>query len=146
MEKNGIWVLVANSRHAKLYRSSKFPKLEEFAAFEHPESRLPIHELEGGSKPGRSFESSGPTRHAYQRQADPKTLEAEKFAKELSGYLGNQLDKGEFLRLYLVASPGFLGLLRHSLTPRIQTVIKAEISKDLTEQALSVIEQHLSDL
>lgn len=136
------WIVVANSSHAKIFRLAKFPKIEELTSFDHPESRLHNQDLEG-RKPGRSFQSGGTTRHAYQPETEPKEVEIEKFAKSLSDYLTTSHQKGEFSRLYLMASPSFLGLLRQYLHAVTQKVIIAELAKDMTERTTAEIEQQL---
>lgn len=145
MPNSTTWIVVANSSHAKIFRLIKFPKIEEFASMNHPESRLHNQDLEG-RKPGRNFQSGGTTRHAYQPETEPKEVEMDKFAKSLSDYICAAHQKGDFSRLYLMASPFFLGLLRQHLNLTTQKTIVAELAKDMTERSTSEIEQQLSAL
>lgn len=142
---SNTWVIVANSSHAKIFRLSKFPKIEELTSIDHPESRLHNQDLEG-RKPGRCFQSGGTTRHAYQPETDPKAVEIQKFAKSLSDYICESHRKGDFSRLYLMASPSFLGFLRRHIDSATQKSIIAEVSKDMTERSNSEIEQQLTAL
>lgn len=139
------WILVANSSHAKVFRLTKFPKIEELTTFDHPESRMHNQELEG-RKPGRNFQSGGTTRHAYQPETEPKDVEIEKFAKTISDYICSAHYQGNFGRLYLMASPSFLGLLRQRMNSHTQKSIVAEVAKDMTECSNSEIEKHLESL
>lgn len=146
MPNQKTWIVVANSSHAKIFRlAQKFPKIEELTTIDHPASRLHDQDLEG-RKPGRNFQSGGTTRHAYQPETDPKEVEIEKFAKSLSDYIYAAHQKGEFARLYIMANPSFLGLLRQYINPVTQKVIVAELAKDMTEHPTAEIEQHLSAL
>lgn len=145
MPNSTTWIVVANSSHAKIFRLVKFPKIEELTSMDHPESRLHNQDLEG-RKPGRCFQSGGTTRHAYQSVTEPKEVEIEKFAKSLSDYICTAHEKREFSRLYLMASPSFLGLLRQRINSATQKSIVAEVSKDMTECTHAEIEKHLSGL
>ena len=139
------WVLVADKRKAKIFRIVKFPKLEEISYMEHPESRLHNQDLIS-SKPGRSFQSVGKSRSAYQPETEPKHLEAAKFATEIAHALYKASLEGEFNQLYIIAEPSFLGLLRSHLNPNVQKYIIAEMAKELTSSDVEAIEHHLVEL
>jgi protein required for attachment to host cells len=143
--QNSTWIVVANSSHAKIFRLVKFPKIEQVTSMDHPESRLHNQDLEG-RKPGRNFQSGGTTRHAYQPETEPKEVEIEKFAHTLSDYISESHRKGEFARLYIMASPAFLGLLRRWIHAAAQKTIIAEVAKDMTERTSLEIEEHLAAL
>ncbi|HEV8052904.1 MAG TPA: host attachment protein [Parachlamydiaceae bacterium] len=147
MSKNHpeTWVLVADKCQAKIFRIVKFPKIEEISHLEHPASGLLNQDLIS-SKPGRSFQSTGTARSAYQSETEPKQVEAIKFATEIAQMLYKASNNGEFDSLYIVANPSFLGLLRQHINPQIQKHIVAEIHKELTSSNTEAIEQHLADL
>lgn len=142
---NTTWVLVSCEAEAKIYRLTRFPKLEEFAFLEHPESRLHDRDLIT-SKPGRTFQKDGTRRSAYESKNDPKDLEIESFARHIADYLAEARRSGEFSRLYILASPYFLGKLRHHLDPQTQSVVVAEIAKDMVKHRKEEIEEQLSEL
>lgn len=143
--KNHTWIVVANKCQAKIFRLVKFPKIEEITFLEHPESRLHNQDLVS-SKPGRNFQSGGTTRHAYQPEVEPKQQEAIKFAIKVAHHLETAFQKGEFNRLYILAEPGFLGLLRQHLHSEVQKIIVAEVPKDLTTSEPTLIEHQLSEI
>ncbi len=145
MHDNVTWIVVANSCHAKLYQVVKFPKLQEINHLEHPESRLLDQDLIS-TPPGRTFQSGGVTRHAYQAKSDPKQQEADKFAKDLSDLLSSASQQGKYGRLYVFANHSFLGLLRHHFDEHIRKAIIAEVPKDMTECSVPELEHHLSEL
>lgn len=145
MQNNATWVVVANSAQAKIYRVVRFPKVEEIASLDHPESRLLNQELVS-SAPGRTFQSGGVTRHSYQSKTSPKQVEIEIFARYLADHLCSTCQKGEFKRLYLFASPEFLGLLRPHFDHRLQQTLIAEVPKDVTEYTKAHIEEYLQEL
>lgn len=143
MQDHLTWVVVANSAQARLFKLGRFPELEQFEVLSHKESRLHDQDLVS-SRPGRNFERSGVARHAYEPKSDPKQLEIEKFAREISHYLSEAHQKGSFSRLYLLASPAFLGVLRQHITPQIQALIVSEIAKDMSDHEKAAIEKQLS--
>jgi protein required for attachment to host cells len=142
---NHAWVVVADKCQVKIYRMTKFPKIQEITHLEHPESRLHNQDLIS-TKPGRGFQSVGTARSAYQQETEPKQVEAIKFATEIAHLLYTAVNNGEFKQLYIIAEPSFLGLLRHHISPQVQKCIVAELSKQLTTSSIEDIEQHLSDL
>jgi protein required for attachment to host cells len=139
------WVVVANSSIAKIFCILKFPHLKEISVLEHPESRLHNQDLVS-SKPGRNFQSGGTTRHAYSPETEPKQVEAEKFARVLAEHLTTSFQQKDFSQLYLLSSPGFLGLLRPQLHSLTQGAILGEFPIDLTEHTTEDIEKHLSKI
>lgn len=125
------WLVIANSSVARIYKIEKKKALVEIELFEHPESRLHNRDLVS-DKPGRDFESVGHARHSLEPHSTPQQLEFNLFAKELSVYLENARNNGEFESLYIAASPTLLGLLRQSLDPATAKLVKGEVDKDMT--------------
>jgi protein required for attachment to host cells len=142
MNSEKTWVLVANGSQAKLYRVVKFPKIEELTTFAHLESRLHNKDLVS-NRPGQGSDRVGFASHSYEPPSDPHELELEKFAKDLGRSLSGSCQKGEFSRLYVMASPSFLGLLRPHLDQKTKTCIVAEVPKDMIEHTIKEIEDHL---
>lgn len=143
MQNLTTWVIAANGSIAKFFRVVKFPKLEAIEVLEHPESRLRNQDLVT-SKPGRSFESTSSARSAYQPAVNPHHNELEKFARFLGEHLSTAKRNNEFSRLYIMANPGFLGLLRPHLDQATKGAIVAEVGKDVTDQTTDEIENQLS--
>lgn len=108
---------------------------------EHPESRLHNRDLVS-DKPGRDFESVGSARHSLEPQHTPHDNEMTLFAKEIASYLEKAYNQGEFLRLYVAASPSMLGKLRQVLNNNIIKLIEAELDKDLTHAKPEEIFNH----
>lgn len=142
MNHPSTWVVVANSCEAKLFTISKFPHIELLDKLEHPESKLHDQDLIS-NKPGRNFQSTNTTRHAYSPETDPKRQEIELFAKQLADYITSNHQKNAFQRLYLIASPAVLGMLRSHFSKQVQESIVKEISKDLINHTDQEIEKHL---
>ena len=145
MNHTQTWILTANESLAKIFRLGPFPHIEEIHAIEHPESRLLNQELVS-SKPGRVFDRGGINRHSYEPKSDPQTLEIEKFAKEISVFLGKALQNKEFQKLYVFAGPAFLGFLRQSLSAQVQACIISEVDKDIVHEDKNSIEKRIKNL
>lgn len=140
--KKEVWVVVANSAQAKIFKAESNKALKEIARFEHPASRLHEQDLVT-SKPGRTFESVGPTRHAVQPKVSAKEQEFINFAKQVSNHLNSSRDKNAFTSLYIIASPNFLGLLRQELSSQTNHLVAGEVAKDMTNSRTEQIRDHL---
>jgi len=139
------WVVAANASRARIFAADKpAGALSEVQDLTHPASRLHDQEITS-DLPGRSFDSGGPGRHAMQQGHDPSEQEAIRFAQELSETLETARAEGRFQRLYVIASPSFLGELRHYIHSPTRHVIVQEIDKDLTSQRAEAIREHLPE-
>ncbi len=145
MNHAATWILVANASHAKLFRLVQFPKIEPLDSFEHPESRQKVQDFET-SRQGQNYDRGGITQHSYQSHTNPKDMEMDKFAKLIGNHLSKSHQNKGFSKLYIIASPSFLGLLRHHLDPKMHNCIVKEIAKDMTEYDAAAIERYLQEI
>lgn len=140
MPDSVTWVLVADGARAQIFaRHGSAPDLEPVATRTCAASREPKRD-HFCDRPGRSFESASPTRHALATPSDPRRLTRRRFAKELAALLEQGRRQHAYDRLILVAPPPALGDLRASLSPACIRLICAEIGSDLTRTPLA----HLS--
>lgn len=135
-------VVVANSSRARVLRAENNNELSEVDTFEHPESRAEGHEL-GTSAPGTTFDRVGQNRHSYESPTSLKKQEAIAFAREIAQYLEKTCNGNGVEKLYLVANPTFLGLLRRHLHQSVAKLILDQIPKDVTAQNAEEIRKHL---
>lgn len=130
-----IWVLVADKSRAKLYSGkSRVSELALEKSWEHAASRTHEHDLTS-DLPGRAFDSTGANRHAMEQPVDPKDHEAMVFAQELAEAMEKGRTENLFSRLYLMAAPQFLGLLRKELSGEVQKMVAGEVDKNLTQES-----------
>jgi len=130
-----IWVLVADKSSAKLYTGrSRVGELTLEKCWEHAASRSHEQELTS-DLPGRAFDSTGANRHAMEQPVDPKDHEAIIFAQELSSEMEKGRVENLFSRLYLMAAPQFLGMLRKQLSTEVQKMVAGEVDKNLTQES-----------
>lgn len=140
------WILVANRAQARLFESpgpGKGPRLVR--EIEHPEGRLATHEL-GSERPGRSYDSHGPGRHAMGKEHDAAEQTAIRFAKRLSLLLEEGRTRNQFTKLVLVAEPRFLGQLRDALSRETATRLAASLDKDLPGIGAQDLARHLDSV
>jgi protein required for attachment to host cells len=101
----------------------------------------PTHE-QGTDRPGRGHSSVGPGRSAVE-QTDWHDLEQHRFARTVAAALETFVRERDVKSLIIVAPPRTLADLRRAFHEGIKSRIVAEIDKDLTNQPIDAIEQHL---
>jgi len=139
------WVVTADSSRARILEAkNRNGALVEVEALVRPESRLHGQDLLSDG-PGRAFDSGGQGRHAMGTKIDVKQQEAIRFAKEVSEVLSAGHNHGRFDKLYIVAAPAFLGLLRDSLHGPLQHLVAGEVDKNLASHGVEEIRGHLPD-
>jgi protein required for attachment to host cells len=126
------WVLVANASAANLYINEGPRKgLRKLREFAHARSRAKLADLVT-DQPARG--RSGTGRHAsYEPPSDPKQMEAERFAAELSDALEAGRKQRHYQRLILVAAPQFMGRLKRQLGAQLQRLVTDSFEKDYTK-------------
>jgi protein required for attachment to host cells len=136
------WVLVADSSRARLLTLEKDRSLSEAEAFISPENRLKEQALKS-DRPGRSFDSRGGGRHGMEPGATAQEQVVIGFAKELAERLNALRTSGQMEKLVLIAAPAFLGHLRSKLGDQTEKLVALSIDKDLTQQDLPQIAEHI---
>ncbi|HEY4831556.1 MAG TPA: host attachment protein [Waddliaceae bacterium] len=127
------WIIAANSTYARIFKLGNRLKLDEMTALVHPESRMHLDEfLE--NPPGKRLGEArfGTSYYPTEQETSPKKVEAIVFAKQVSDHIENARSNGQIKRIYIAASPSFLGLLRQELSQPVLDLIAGEVSKDIT--------------
>ena len=144
MERNGVrlahdtWVVIADGEKYLLLRNEgnvEDPNLG--AVLKEEVENPPAREL-SSDRPGR-MRDAGPGKSALQ-QTDWHRLSERRFAEDLAALLVDWASQGRFRRLVVVADPCTLGALRAAYGDRLQSVLAAEIGKDLTNVPIGEIE------
>lgn len=145
IKQKKIWVLVADGTRARLF-VKKFRGLEHLGGHDLVADNLRDSEIYM-DKPGRSYESSNPTRHAYQPRTDWHDYQKQLFAKEICSVLEKAHEQAEFDELIIITPPKMLGDIRGYLGKQILPKIAAEISKDVSKlsehELLSYLEREM---
>lgn len=124
------WIVVANSTQARIFKLEGLTLIEQDSLI-HAESRMHEKDLIA-DKPGAAYSGVAQGRYGMGQQQSPKKIEVSLFAKQISDHLDNARATGRLERIYLAASPSFLGLLRSEMNNHTQNLVAAEVDKDIT--------------
>ncbi|MBK1700532.1 host attachment protein [Thiococcus pfennigii] len=139
------WVLVADNSRARLFSAEKpASPLIEFRDLTSPEGRLHEGDLVT-DKRGRDQNPASGTLHGLDPSTTRKQDAAERFAQQICEELDVARARAELSKLYVVAAPAFLGLLRRNQSNALRQTIAGEIDKNLTTQDPTTIRKHLPD-
>jgi protein required for attachment to host cells len=141
--KKEILILIANSTQARIFKKEGNHAIKEVEALINPANRMHARDLYS-DKRGTTFQSVGTGRSALEQRVDPKEQEVIDFSKEVCHFLESERNKGNLQRVYIAASPAFLGHLRQSLSPSLLQLVEAEIDKDITHLKAHEIEEYLA--
>jgi len=130
MKHERTWIVMADGRQAKVLESHgphSTPVLVGDLVFAQ---ELPADRNIRSDRPGRSFESSGPARHAMESRTSPHRELKRELASEVVDQLDSSLREGRFDCIALVAPPTVLGDLREALSEPLRAKLIAELAKD----------------
>jgi protein required for attachment to host cells len=141
--RHGDWVVVCDGSKALILENrgdEKFPNLRETEVRHHQGS--PTHEL-GAHAPGRVYQSVGGSRSSVE-QTDLHDVAERKFLLTVVAVLLEKaLVPGNPRRLFIVAPPRALGVLRGGYSPAVRAAIGAELDKDWVKLPIDEIERRL---
>lgn len=138
-----ICVVVADSSKARiLLAESGHGALTDDRDFVHSESRLREQDLVSDGT-GNEIDSGGYGKHSMGHENAAHQKHAETFANELCDEIDKLRRNSDLHRIYLVASPKFLGLLRSSISKQCSELLVGEINKDLVSHSIEDIRSHL---
>jgi protein required for attachment to host cells len=139
------WVLVADTSRARFFAVDKAASpLKEIRDLTYPEARLHEGDLVT-DKGGRDRNSSTGGAHGLGTESAHKQDGAERFAQQVCSALESARNGGELDKLYVVAAPTFLGLLRKHQSPALRQLVAGELDKNLATQDAAVIRKQLPD-
>ena len=139
----GALVLVADSGRARLFESgSSSQELRELMALTNPEARLPERELVTDA-PGRQALGRTASGHSAYGGDRAKRHRIETFAGVLCERLRSALMHWRTRKVYVVAPPEFLGLLRMRMDSVIQGQLAGELPRALATRSAREIRQAL---
>ncbi|MBK1644279.1 Host attachment protein [Thiocapsa imhoffii] len=138
------WILAADNSRARIFTATKATDpLYEIHTLAFPEGRLHEGDLTT-DKGGRGHDSIRGA-HGIDTEGAHRQENAERFASLICDTLETGRNKGAFQKLYVIAAPAFLGLLRKHQSPPLKQLVAGEIDKNLTTQPPASIRQSLPD-
>jgi protein required for attachment to host cells len=140
---HATWIVVADAGRARIFSvAAHGGTLDEFVDLINPLARLQDHD-ELADRRGRMAQGNG--RHGSSpepRQTHGEHV-SETFAKELSQRLEAGRRHGDVAKIYLLADPHFLGLLRAGLDPATAKLVVWERAADLSRSDVADIRNAL---
>ena len=144
MKRKTTWILIADAATARVIATSgkagDLAMVDDIELQGHP---LPGRDL-AADRPGRAFDRAGDGRHGMEPRTDPRSVERERFAREIADVLEKAVVGQRYDRLVLVAPPTFMGLLRETLPSSVATKVGAELTKDLTKVSIHDLSERLA--
>jgi protein required for attachment to host cells len=138
-----IAVIVADASRARVLATREDPgELYELEDLVHPQSRLREQELVADGA-GSGIDSGGRGMHSMGHEKAAHDRQAEIFAGELCEEIDKLRQRLKLRRIYLVAAPAFLGLMRASLGKQCASLVSGEVGKNLVTHSLQEIRDHL---
>lgn len=127
------WILAADASRARIFEVEKHnpPRVHEVEGFDHAQGRAHIREINSDAD-GRFSSKGGTQAHVSQPAVDAAQHEMEIFSRQISDYLDQAANEHRFDRLWLMASPKVLGLLRQQLGKTTQKLVEEEVAKDIS--------------
>lgn len=138
------WILVADNSRARIFSADKAASpLHEVLTLTSPEARL----HEGDLVSDREGQDRKPSvgGHGLSGEHPHKQEIADRFAGQVSEELETARNQGLFRKLYVIAAPTFLGLLRQHQSPALRQLVVGEIDKSLAGQDPATIRKALPD-
>lgn len=96
-------------------------------------------------RPGRSFESASPTRHAIAARIDPHAAEKSRFAALVAAKLDAAARDGAFDALVLVAPSHILAEVQDALGAEAKRSLLGTLAKDLVKVPDDALQPHLRE-
>lgn len=138
-----IWVVTADAGRVRTFSAEQSNgQLVELEDLLNPEMRL----REGGatSAPkGRVMQGPGRVGQTFEPHHTQSQHSADSFAKTVCEKMEAARQEGKVAKIYLIAEPSFLGLIRRHIHPSTEPLIVRELPRDLSRQPAADIRKAL---
>lgn len=131
IKRKKVWVLVADGTRARIF-TKNYKNLKNVMGQDLVSDNLKDREIYT-DRPGRSFESATPMRHAYEPRTDWHEYQKQLFAKEICSILDKANETADFDELIIISPPKMLGDIRGFLSKHVLPKISTEIPKDISK-------------
>jgi protein required for attachment to host cells len=138
------WVLVADAYRARVFGVERpVSPLSELRDLASPEARL--HEGDLVSDKGGGDRNPSVGGHGLGDQNTHKQELADRFAQDVCAVLEAARVANELSKLYVIAAPAFLGLLRKHQSAMLKQLVVQEVDKSVAAQDPADIRKHLPE-
>lgn len=141
------WFVVADEGRARvLERVQPAAVLQEVEELRDDVARLPGTKLRRDAK-GRLYgKGERFMGHTTEPKTEPHRKEARKFARKVARLLEQARNERRYDRVFIVAAPVFLGVLRQELPRAVREVLAGELDQDLVNLDVHQLEERLPAL
>lgn len=136
-------VLVCNRSKARLFNANRLSIVAEVAAWANPQGRLRDRDLVTDGPGKYKGGGNGGQHHAQDARTAPGDKVAAGFARDLAAAVEGMIGTHQLEKLYVVAEPTMLGLLRNALSKQGRKLVADEVAKDVVEQTPEQIRSYL---
>lgn len=143
MAKETIWVVAADGRSARIFEGGRTGALKEIETLVDMEAGLPERELTTDA-PGRATATGG-RRQAFEARNSKKETARERLAATVVEHLAAGRNQHRFQRLYVVAEPTMLGLLRDEMAREPGIEVTADLPLDVIQDSAADLRARLPD-
>ncbi|MDR3537294.1 MAG: host attachment protein [Acetobacteraceae bacterium] len=144
VKHRSLCIVVADGGQARFVRPAADHALHTLETVEATSLHQQSSDLKS-DRPGRSFESANPARHALAPRTDPHAMEKERFAQFLGGKICAESGQGAFDALVLVAPAHVLAELRGTLDEETAKKLVGTLAKDLVKVPDEALQPHLQE-
>jgi protein required for attachment to host cells len=140
------WILIADSSRARIFEKKEREKhLTEVEDFVDAEGRATSKELRTDGR-GRFYgKGERDQGHTAEPAVSPVEHENDLFAHTLARCLDDARKANRYDRLYLIAPPKFLGLIRASLDDEVKKMVHGELQKDISTLSAQEVEGYVKE-
>lgn len=138
------WILAADSSRARIFEvHDALDHLHEIEDFANPAGRADDADLRTDAK-GR-FYGKGEREQAHTAEPAVNQVEhqTELFSKQVSEFLDKACSDHRYDKLYVIAFPKFLGLMRQNMSKQVQRLVEEEVPKDMSKFDIREIEDYV---
>lgn len=141
-----ILVIVADASRARFFSATdKTAALIETKDLVNIGSRLRDRQLVTDGH-GSGVDSVGHGKHTMGHETDAHKHQASQFSHQLTDEIEKVRSTGTLRRIYIIAPPAFLGLIKPALSKASSKLVEGTINKDLTNHSIADIRTHLPKL
>ncbi|MEH6558594.1 MAG: host attachment protein [Oceanicoccus sp.] len=141
-----ILVIVADGSRARFFSAvDKTAALIETTDLVNTGSRLRDQQLVTDGH-GSGTDSVGRGKHTMGHEDDAHKHQASQFSRQLTDEIEKVRSAGTLRRIYIIAPPAFLGLIRSDLSKASGKLVEDTINKDLVNHDIADIRTHLPKL
>lgn len=142
--RSATWIVVADAGRARILSPAENGSmaLDERGHLDNNEARQEEHEVLS-DRSGHVSQGPGGIGHTFESRVSHGEHVAETFAKKLCARLDKARTTGQISKIYLLAAPHFLGLMRKNLDKDTHRLVAGEFATDLTQHSAADIRRVL---